>query len=98
MCLCDEYGGGSAFTTSRGKKDVQDSKASCARSGHHPQDENIKGPFMLIKGEDALYPQYDFKSGLQVNGEWKPWLKEEAIKNWLRHQRFILYVIAHWNS
>jgi hypothetical protein len=41
----------------------------------------INGPFILLKGEDALYPQYDLRARLDraLQG-WRPWLKEEAGK------------------
>ena len=59
----------------------------------------MKGPFMLIKGEDALYPQYDLPSRLAKSmEEWKPWLKEQAKAN-LR-EGFPVHpdVEAHWRK
>jgi len=58
----------------------------------------IKGPFMILKGEDALYPQYNLVDKVLESLEnWKPWLKEEAVnklaeKNEHTHPE----VIAHW--
>lgn len=59
----------------------------------------IKGPFMLIKGEDALYPQYDLIGRLEESlDEWKPWLKEEAEKRLRETSMAHPDVLAHWNK
>jgi phage shock protein A len=57
----------------------------------------LKGPFMLINGEDALYPQYDLPARLEENMEkWKPWLKEEAVKKLTERGSANSSVIEHW--
>lgn len=59
----------------------------------------IKGPFMLIKGEDALYPQYDLPARLDETMEkWKPWLKEEAAKKLVEAGSAHPDVVAHWEK
>lgn len=61
---------------------------------------HMDGPFILLKGEDALYPQYDLPNRLaEAMEKWKPWLKEQAeIK--LREANFHTHedVIAHWKK
>jgi hypothetical protein len=56
-------------------------QASCADLDIVRRTRGIKGPFMLIDGENALYPQYDLHARLsEAMEEWKPWLKEQAQK------------------
>jgi hypothetical protein len=60
---------------------------------------HIKGPFMLIKGEDALYPQYDIPARVEkALEEWKPWLKEEAVKKLAESGSAHPNVVAHWEN
>lgn len=54
---------------------------------------------MLIKGEDALYPQYDLQERLEKALEdWKPYLKEEAIKKLSETDTAHPDVMAHWKK
>lgn len=58
---------------------------------------HMEGPFMLIKGEDALYPQYNLFDRLtETMQKWEPWLKEEAQKNLAKTDHAHPDVIAHW--
>jgi hypothetical protein len=42
---------------------------------------NVDGPFMVLKVEDALYPQYDLPGRVRTFlAEQKPWLAEQATK------------------
>jgi hypothetical protein len=60
---------------------------------------HLKGPFMLIKGEDALYPQYDIPARVEkALDEWKPWLKEEAVKKLAESGIAHPDVVAHWEK
>lgn len=71
-------------------------QASCADLDFIRRSRHIDGPFMLIKGEDALYPQYDLHEKLnEAITEWKPWLSEQASKN-LSNKSAHPDVIAHW--
>ena len=57
----------------------------------------MKGPFMLIKAEDALYPQYNlFDKLTDAMKKWEPWLKEEAQKKLTDTDHAHPDVIAHW--
>lgn len=42
----------------------------------------IKGPYGVVRGEDALYPQYDISARVEswIEEDWADWLKEEAQK------------------
>lgn len=62
----------------------------------------IEGPFMIIKIEDALYPQYDIKQRVQdYLEECKPWLKEQAQKKLDEldlNDTISLMVWEHWEK
>jgi hypothetical protein len=56
-------------------------QSSCADLDFVRRTRLMNGPFLLIKAEDALYPQYDLTGRLvEAIEKWKPWLKEEAEK------------------
>lgn len=74
-------------------------QSSCADLDFIRRTRSIKGPFMLIKGEDALYPQYDLRQKLsETLQEWKPWLKEEATKKLLETDHAHPNVLEHWKK
>lgn len=60
----------------------------------------INGPFMLIKGIDMLYPQYDLGANLkEAIAEWSPWAADEARKL-LESNSTTAHpdVVAHWRK
>lgn len=60
---------------------------------------HIPGPFILLKGEDALYPQYDLPGKLaEAMQKWEPWLKEEAAKKLIESGSAHPEVVAHWKK
>ena len=61
---------------------------------------HMEGPFILLKGEDALYPQYDLPNRLtEAMEKWKPWLKEQAeIKLREANPHTHEDVIDHWKK
>ena len=74
-------------------------QSSCADLDFIRRNRSIKGPFMLLKGEDALYPQYDLPGKLaEAMEEWKPWLKEQAAKNLADKDGAHPNVVAHWKK
>lgn len=74
-------------------------QASCADLDFIRRNRSINGPFMLLKAEDALYPQYDLPGKLaEAMEEWKPWLKEQAEKNLASKDQAHPNVIAHWEK
>lgn len=73
-------------------------QASCADLDILRRSRNLEGPFILLKGEDALYPQYDLGGKLQeALREWQPWLSERA-KAMLAEEGHDAHpeVRAHW--
>lgn len=72
-------------------------QASCADLDILRRTRSIKGPFILLKGEDALYPQYDLPGKLaEAMDGWKSWLKEEAKKKLAENSNAHPNVVAHW--
>jgi hypothetical protein len=86
-----------AFNYVAGKEGCTGFQASCADLDFVRRTRLLKGPFMLIKAEDMLYPQYNLFDKLSESIEkWKPWAKEEAIKNLAEIDHAHPDVIAHW--
>ena len=76
-------------------------QASCADLDILRRTRSLKGPFMLIKAEDALYPQYDLRGNVdKALTKWQPWLSEEATKLLAEHvnSRVSANVHAHWRK
>lgn len=74
-------------------------QASCADLDIIRRTRSIKGPFAIIKAEQALYPQYNVP--LQVAEylrEWQSWLKTEAEKQLKAYPDAHPDVIAHWKK
>lgn len=56
-------------------------QASCADLDILRRTRHIEGPFILLKGEDTLYPQNDLPGKLRrAMEEWTSWAAEEAAK------------------
>jgi hypothetical protein len=56
-------------------------QASCADMDILRRTRDLEGPFMLVKGENLLYPQYDIQSNVQEwIGSCTPWAAQEAKK------------------
>lgn len=61
-------------------------QASCADLDIIRRTRLFDGPFMLINGEDILYPQYDLHQQLQeALNKWKGWAAEQAQKKIEEH-------------
>lgn len=74
-------------------------QASCADLSFLGKVRGLKGPFVLLKAEDALYPQHNLHRKLQeALDDWKPWLKEEAAKRLADRAGAHPDVIAHWEK
>lgn len=72
-------------------------QASCADMDILRRTRSLDGPFMIIKAEDALYPQYDLMERLaKTLEEWKPWLAEEAEKKLAENTGAVPAVLEHW--
>jgi len=73
-------------------------QASCADLDILRRTRLLDGPFMIIKAEDALYPQYDLRGKLEEALEsWRPWLSDEAAKK-LANGPAHPNVMAHWRE
>ena len=76
-------------------------QASCADMDILRRTRGMEGPFILLKGEDLLYPQYDLNAKLnEFIKEIQPWLAEEAEKKLAAGNAKHAHpdVIAHWQS
>jgi hypothetical protein len=88
-----------AFNYIARKLGVTGFQSSCADLDFIRRNRNISGPFILLKAEDALYPQYDLREKLdEALGEWHPWLKEEAKKKLAETEHAHPAVVAHWKK
>ena len=61
----------------------------------------LEGPFILLDGANALYPQYDLPGKLEeVLKEWRPWLRERAQQLLAEHagdeEQVHPEVLEHW--
>ena len=69
------------------------------RLGHHQANSGMEGPFILLKGQDMLYPQYDLPRKLcAAMDEWREWAKKEAQKKLDSGTQAHPDVIAHWKK
>lgn len=74
-------------------------QASCADLDFIRRTRHMDGPFILLKAEDALYPQYDLPAKLDEAMEsWRPWLKEHAEKNLSKSEHAHPEVVKHWKE
>lgn len=88
-----------AFNYVAGKLGVTGFQSSCADLDFLRRTRSMKGPFILLKGEDMLYPQYDLSEKLAEAIEgWKPWLKEQAEKNLKDTALAHPVVVLHWRK
>lgn len=87
-----------AFNYVAGMMGATGFQASCADLDFVRRTRRIDGPFMLLKGADLLYPQYDLRAKLEEAIEqWRPWVKEQAQKK-LNESNEHTHpdVIEHW--
>ena len=74
-------------------------QASCADLDFLRRTRHLKGPFMIINAEDALYPQYDILAKIRkALVDWKPWLAEQATQKLNDTEHAHPDVIAHWQE
>lgn len=70
-----------AFQYVAHKLHVTGFQASCADLDVLRRTRCLDGPFIILKAEDMLYPQYDLQKRLQeAMDKWKGWLAKEAEK------------------
>ena len=88
-----------AFQYVAGKVGASGFQASCADLDVVRRTRHLNGPFILLKGEDMLYPQYDLHGKLQeAMDSWREWAREEARKKLAAHKAETAHpdVIKHW--
>jgi hypothetical protein len=75
-------------------------QASCADLDVLRRTRSMDCPFMVVRAEDALYPQYDVPQKVaKFLDEVKPWLKEQAAKRLAEScEHAAKTVIAHWQK
>lgn len=70
-----------AFYYIAGRLGLTGFQASCADLDIIRRTRRMNGPFMLVRGEDMLYPQYSIESKVrEAQNEWLPWAREQARK------------------
>jgi hypothetical protein len=88
-----------AFQHVAHKLGVTGFQASCADLDIVRRTRSMEGPFILLKGEDMLYPQYDLPGKLrEAMGEWAEWAAEQAAKKLAKNKQDAVHpsVWAHW--
>ena len=98
-CYAMSLAATAAFNYVAHKLGVTGFQASCADLDFLRRSRHLNGPFMILKAEDALYPQYDLHGKLQeaMDG-WKQWLKDEAAKKLAETESAHPRVTAHWKT
>lgn len=74
-------------------------QAGCADLDILRRTRSMEGPFILLKGEDMLYPQYDLHEKLRTAmAEWGAWAGGEARKKLAESKRENVHpdVWTHW--
>jgi hypothetical protein len=86
-----------AFNYVAHKLGVTGFQASCADLDILRRTRSLKGPFILLKAEDALYPQYNLHEKLsEALAEWQPWMKEQAKAKLAESGQAHPNVVKHW--
>jgi hypothetical protein len=99
-CYAMSLAATAAFNFVASKLGVTGFQASCADLDILRRTRHLDGPFVILKGEDELYPQYDNQQKLQECREsWKDWIAEQA-KAKLEKSADSAHpnVVAHWKK
>lgn len=89
-----------AFNHVASKLGVTGFQASCADLDILRRTRSMDCPFIILKADDMLYPQYDLPSKLnEAMAEWQEWAADEAKKKMLEKDKFAHPdVLAHWKK
>lgn len=89
-----------AFNYVAGKLGASGFQASCADMDIIRRTRHMDCPFMLVRGEDALYPQYDVPGKVaEFLNYIRPWLAEKAAANLEKDAKHASpNVVAHWRA
>lgn len=98
-CYAMSLAATAAFNYVASQLGVTGFQASCADLDIIRRTRNIDGPFMLIRGEDMLYPQYNLQEKLREAMEgWSTWAAEQAREKLATSPDASERVIAHWKQ
>lgn len=88
-----------AFNYAAHKLGITGFQAGCADMSVLRRTRHLTGPFMLVDGENALYPQYDLREKLEeFLSEIGAYLGDEARKRLADTPFAHPNVIAHWEA
>ncbi len=88
-----------AFNYVAHKESVTGFQASCADMDIIRRTRNLTCPFMFIKGDDMLYPQYSIHANVsRALTEWADWAANEAEKKLNDSTGVCESVINHWKK
>ena len=88
-----------AFNHVASKLGVTGFQASCADLDVLRRTRGMDGPFIILKAEDMLYPQYDVPGKLQeAIASWQDWLAEQAALKMKDATTAHPDVAAHWEK
>jgi len=75
-------------------------QASCADLDILRRTRSMNGPFIILKAEDMVYPQYDLPERLQeFMRDSASWVKKEAEKKLAEGSEFVHpNVLSHWKE
>ena len=76
-------------------------QASCADLDFLRRTRGMKGPFIILKAEDAVYPQYDLRQKLEkFLFENREWVRDQARKNIAEDRGYPVSqgVMDHWEK
>jgi len=86
-----------AFNMVASKLGVTGFQASCADLDFLRRTRGIDGPFIILKGEDMCYPQYDLPEKLREAMEsWREWAAEKCTEKLAKCGDPHPDVKAHW--
>lgn len=90
-----------AFRYAASKLGITGFQAGCADMDIIRRTRGYKGPYMLVNGENALYPQYNIPADVaKFLEESRPWLAKMAAENLASANGELAHpdVIAHWQK
>lgn len=89
-----------AFNYAASELGVTGFQASWAALRAYADELHITGPFVMLRGENLLYPQYDLHRELDDSiAGWQDWLVEQAQRKLAEDaEHAAVRVVAHWET
>lgn len=98
-CYAMSLAATAAFNYVASRLGVTGFQASCADLDIIRRTRHIDGPFIFLRGEDMLYPQYNLHEKLREAMEgWSAWAAEQAREKLAATHGASDRVIAHWKQ